>query len=332
MNDDINEILKKYYYNPETGFQSYAKLYKKVKIDFPHITIKQVKDFIKDQESAQVYSRNVKPQFNQTLVAGFGCVQMDLLDLNIYKGHNNRYRYILLVVDIYSRMLFALPLRTKGAKECFDAFISIRGEFVKAGYDIVNVVSDYGSEFKNKYFLDYYKENDIKAYYKNPDVFSGSLGIVDRMCATIRLLLNKYFIGTNTFEWVSVLPKLVSNINSSFQRTIKAVPIKIWEGDELNNQEIREPIKRLSVGDTVRVLNNASVFNKKHLTRFSQMVYKIEAIDGLGYRLVGLDRKYFDRELMKVSGNSGNVVLNRRGLLSRNRRGNRLERVRRMLG
>jgi hypothetical protein len=156
-----NELIKKYYYNPEIGFQSADKLYRKIRVDNPDagITLKQVQEFIKNQETAQVYKRNVKPQFNQTLVAGFGNVQMDLLDLNVYKGSNSGYKYVLLVIDIYSRMLFARPLKSKSVREVFDAFLSIRRGFVLVGYDIVNVVSDYGSEFKNKYFLGYYKEH-----------------------------------------------------------------------------------------------------------------------------------------------------------------------------
>jgi len=49
INSIIMELLNKLYYDPETGFQSKQKLYKKAKAIDNSITLKIVDDFLKRQ-------------------------------------------------------------------------------------------------------------------------------------------------------------------------------------------------------------------------------------------------------------------------------------------
>lgn len=49
----------------------------------------------------------------------------DIADLSVLAGENDKYRYILVVIDIFSRYLWLEPLRTKTGKEVLNAFKSI---------------------------------------------------------------------------------------------------------------------------------------------------------------------------------------------------------------
>ena len=46
----------------------------------------------------------------------------DIADLSSLAGENDKYRYILVVIDIFSRYLWLEPLRTKTGKEVLNAF------------------------------------------------------------------------------------------------------------------------------------------------------------------------------------------------------------------
>lgn len=81
----------------------------------------------------------------------------DIADLSSLAGENDKYRYILVVIDIFSRYLWLEPLRTKTGKEVLNAFKSIcaRGVVPK------KICTDSGAEFKFKGLDDFLKSNNV---------------------------------------------------------------------------------------------------------------------------------------------------------------------------
>ena len=124
----IEQIIKNTYYNPKTGFQSSIKLYKKLKIKYPEISLSKISDVINAQQTHQIHTipKLTTEHYNQTRAFGFGEIQMDLLDLSVYKSQNNQFRYILMATDIYSRKLFTRPLKTKNARETLNALLKLK--------------------------------------------------------------------------------------------------------------------------------------------------------------------------------------------------------------
>ncbi len=51
--DKLNEIIKKVYYDPNTGFQSPYKIYKRLKQTIPDIKVKDIKNVIDKQSIYQ---------------------------------------------------------------------------------------------------------------------------------------------------------------------------------------------------------------------------------------------------------------------------------------
>lgn len=100
--------LKKMFFNPRTGFISADKLYRKLKEKDTGLSLKQVRDWVRKQEVQQIHKQRGKVEYNRIIALGLGySLQVDLLDLSNYKSKNKGYRYILLVVDVYSRYAFA---------------------------------------------------------------------------------------------------------------------------------------------------------------------------------------------------------------------------------
>src|SRR5690348_9136263 len=109
----MEDILKTAFYDIRTGFVSANKLYAKLKPDYPDLTLKETKQFIKSQSTNQIHAEIKKDpeQYNQILALSIGECCMDLLDLSKYKSHNGGYTYILLIQDIYSRYIHGVPLK-----------------------------------------------------------------------------------------------------------------------------------------------------------------------------------------------------------------------------
>src|SRR5579871_4440385 len=105
--------LSELYYDPETGFQSAARLYKKAKELGADITLKEVQDFLKEQEVAQLTKPARKQKGFTTIKAAYpgDCMQMDIMVYDRFTFHN--YKYILCLVDVYSRRAAARAMTNR---------------------------------------------------------------------------------------------------------------------------------------------------------------------------------------------------------------------------
>ena len=121
-----------------------------------------------------------------------------ILDLTSLKKYNN-YRYLLRVIDVFSKYLHSVPLRTKTGKEVASALESI---FRDPKYTKpirkrpVWVRTDKGKEFLNTQFQTLLKREGIEFQVcRNPDV---KCAVVERVNRTLRDKLYRYFTYKNT--------------------------------------------------------------------------------------------------------------------------------------
>ncbi len=295
------DIIKSIFTNPKTGFKSVLNTYKEIKTLHPNlkITKKQVEEFISNQSVSQIHKQQKIPiqEFNQIKAPSLGMFQCDLIDVSNYKGYNSGFRYILIVVDIYSRFCFMEPITNKTSIKVLETFNKIHKKIIKNDVKIYSMYSDKGSEFKQ-----IQKElPDTKFFFKNVDNHRGT-GLIDNRIKFFRELLEKYLTHSKNLKWVDVVESLCDNINNTINRNTKHKAVDIWNRKEKNEQEFREPPKTYKVGDSVRIRTITDKFTKSSTGRFSNKIYKIVETDGLGYFLEGLTKKYFNVDLMIVKG------------------------------
>ena len=113
---------------------------------------------------------------------------LDILDLTDYGPENNKgYRYVLVILDYFSKYGFTTPLKNKNAQTMKDSFESI----IKSSKRSPNLLEgDRDRGFYNKIFQDFLKKDNIKLYSRN-----SSYGAVfaERFNRTIRVLLKRSF-------------------------------------------------------------------------------------------------------------------------------------------
>lgn len=105
-----DEYLKSVYYDPAQGLQSATKIYERVKRK--GYSLKDVKDFIRKQELAQVSFQPKKPVYIG-IIGKPNCYQQDLTFYPDYGGHNKGYTIIYTIININSRKAYAYPLKNK---------------------------------------------------------------------------------------------------------------------------------------------------------------------------------------------------------------------------
>ena len=91
----------------------------------------------------------------------------DLLDMIDYGIKNNKgYRYILVVIDNFSKFGWTIPLKNKYAQSITDAFSQI----IKTSRRKPNLLeTDDGKEYVNKIFNEFLINNNIKRYSRYTD-------------------------------------------------------------------------------------------------------------------------------------------------------------------
>ena len=127
------------------------------------MTQKNIKIFINE-----IYSKGPKTNYltNKTDDYHIDDIwSLDILDLKDYGPENNRkYRYVLVVIDNFSKFGFTIPLKNNNAQTIKDSFENV---LISSERKPNLIESDRGKEFYNNLFQDFLNKNNIKLYSRN---------------------------------------------------------------------------------------------------------------------------------------------------------------------
>lgn len=211
---------------------------------------------------------------------------MDLVFLNEERmlEQNEDYKYVLFVVDVYSRYAFARKLKDKKAITVKNEIISVIEE---ANAFPEKVWVDKGTEFYNK---------DLKAFFKKPKVgdktappiilystySKNKASIIERFNRTIKTLMFKQLLKNKNFKWIDILNDIVKKYNNTQHRGIENnTPTQVYKENVKLNTEV-EPLNtkppKFKVGDRVRVSYNKGVFDKSFYPSWSYEIFTIAEV------------------------------------------------------
>lgn len=301
------KLLSKLYYDPEEGFISQNKLYKKAKLINPKITHKDVKEFFKNNEVVQIHTIKKKTKEKLPIIGVIGHFQADLTFLTNFKRQNNGYHILLTAIEVNSRKGYAIPLKKKTQSAILEAI----KELVKQANNIKVLQTDNGNEFTNKAVSSFLKKQSIKQEFCQSED-KACLGKGERFNKTIKGMLNKYMTANNTTKWIDVLPKIVKNYNNTEHDTIKKAPIKVSLDDEkiilgdAIDKIVNSSKSNIEVGDKVRLPLKRNMFSKEG-KRFSSEVYIVSKINKKTLLVENKTERYKIDDVLKISQNSKSI-------------------------
>lgn len=266
--------LKDTYYNPETGYSSIAELSRRTKIKSSDI-----QKWLMEQE---VYTRHkpIKVRYKTRRVITSGIDQQwqaDLCDMSSLSNFNSNYRYILTVIDIFSKFAWAVPIKTKTGIEITKAF-----EKIFKTRKPRKMQTDKGTEFINKHTQNLFNKNKIQWFATENET---KAQIVERFNRTLKERMYKYFTAQNTKKWIDVVSKLVKNYNTSYHTSIKMTPeqasIPKNEGvvrDNLYSDDKQIAKPHFEVGDNVRISKHKGKFKKGYTPNYTSEIFVIKKV------------------------------------------------------
>ena len=267
------------------------------------MTQKNIKLFINE-----IYSKPPKRNYatNKTDVYHIDDIwSLDILDLKDYGPKNNRgYRYVLVVIDNFSKNGWTVPLKNKNAQTIKDSFENI---LISSKRSPNLIETDRGKEFYNNIFQEFLNRNNIKLYSRN-----SSYGAVfaERFNRIIRDLLKKPVFEKGDGNWIDVLPKITKQYNNRKHSSTKLTPIqaslKTNEGLVYKNLlDKRKKVRpKFQINDLVRTADLRKTFSKRDTTNWSYKLYKITEIinDTIpSYRLDNIKERYNESLLKRQS-------------------------------
>ena len=213
-----------------------------------------------------------------------------------YKISNNKsYRYIFIVIDNFSKYLWAIPLKNKYSQTITNEFSNILSTSKRKP---LKIESDSGTEFYNSIFQNFLKSKNIHHYSRFGDK---GPSIAERVIRTIRNLLKKPVFEKGKADWLSELPSVIKQYNNTIHHSTKMTPI---QSSKKSNQKLvynnlkddREVQKsKFKLGQLVRTADIKRVFSKGNSTNYSYKLYTITEIihDTIpSYRIDYLPERY----------------------------------------
>ena len=116
----------------------------------------------------------------------------DLVEMQEWKTSNKGYRYMLTVIDCFSKFAWSIPLKDKTGLTVLDAFKKI----IKESDRQPNFIwVDQGKEFYNKNMDEWLKQNNVLRYSTHGEHKSA---VIERFNRTLKENMWKRFTAENT--------------------------------------------------------------------------------------------------------------------------------------
>ena len=186
------------------------------------VSIKSAKAFLREQASAQLRQRAVRPPPEAYAPSGavFGTWAADIVYLRDYAGVNDKRAYLLILIELNSRYAYVRAMTNAKAASAAAAMSDIlaqNGADVADGVaPILHVRSDNGSEFGGE-FAELLGSRGIRLEHPEANTHE-RMGRLDRFVRTLRGLIGGLFDLTGSHRYIDALPDLIRNYNESPHR------------------------------------------------------------------------------------------------------------------
>ena len=233
----------------------------------------------------------------------------DLIDKSSLSKYNNNYKFILTVIDIFTKYAWAIPLKNKSGLSITNGFKTILSEGPLGGSESrkpEKLWVDRGSEFYNKTFKYLLKEYETKIYSTYSDL---KAVFIERFNRTLLHIISKPMFINGDGNWINILSDAVITYNNNIHSTLNMTPV-----DASNNPDkvkytfnFKNIKPKLKVGDYIRNADKRNIFSKGYTSNWNRELFKINEVlktQPPTYKIEDIngeiiEGKYYEQELLK---------------------------------
>ena len=131
-----------------------------------------------------------------------------------YETYNNGYRYLLTVIDTFSKQVWGVAVKNKGTQTVTAATKSV---FYTSKRKPKNLQTDDGREFFNNQFKHLIQSHKINNYSTYSCL---KASIVKRLNRTLKGMKWKKFSIQVNYKWINIYQELINEYNNTLHRTM----------------------------------------------------------------------------------------------------------------
>ena len=261
--------------------ESLEELYTNIK-SAPNYSAK-IEAFLRQYPLHSINKRITKKKFRRRRVLArfpFDVWMADLIEYPGLKWHNGNYKFVLLVVDVFTKMIYVEPMKRKLGENTAEAMEKILS---RVEMPPVMLVTDRGREFYNTNFSNVMFSNDIR-HFSTPSATKFKASVAERAIRTIKTKIERFMQHTNSKNWESILKTFVDNYNHTPHSAHKMRPVDVSSENRKLVFKRLYPKKssvikcKLKVGDKVRKIREKQEFEKGYTPNWSNEIYEIISV------------------------------------------------------
>ena len=246
--------------------------------------------------------RNLK---KRTIYSGFrgNIWGADLADMQLTRKFKKGFRFLLCVVDVFTKYPWGVLLKDKKDVSIVNAFQKMLKESRKPN----KIWVDKGSEFCKNYFKTWLKDNDIEMYSIHNE---GKSVVAERFIRTLKTKIYKYMTSISKNAYINKLEDIVGEYNNTYHRKIKMKHVEFKNNTYIDfKKEVNDKDPKFKVGDHVRISKFKNIFAERYTPNWSEEVFVVSKIkntvpwtyvinDLNGEKIIGI---FYEKELRKTN-------------------------------
>ena len=242
----------------------------------------------------------------------------DLADMQLLSKFNKGSRFLLCVIDIFSKYAWVIPLKDKKGVSIVNAFQKILDDSKRKANKIW---VDKGSEFYNNSFKKWLHDNNIVMYSANNE---GKSVVAERFIRTLKNKIYNYMTSISKNVYIDKLNDIVKEDNNTYHTSIKMKPVDVKDNADSDvKKEINDKYPKFKISDHVRISKYKNIFAKGYMPNWSEEIFVIKKIknavpwtyvinDLNGEEIIGT---FYEKELQKINQQEFRIekILKRKG-------------------
>ena len=197
----------------------------------------------------------------------------DLADMQLLSKFDKGFRFLLCVIDVFSKYSWVIPLKDKKGVSIVNVFQIILKEPKRKPNKIW---VDKGSGFYNISFKKWLQDNNTEMYSTHN---KGKSVIAERFIRTLKNKIYKYMTSISKNVYIDKLDDIVKKCNNTYHTSIKIKPVDLKDNTYIDfKKEVNDKNPKFKVGDHVRISKYKNIFAKGYMPNWSEEIFIIKKI------------------------------------------------------
>ena len=177
--------------------------------------------------------------------------------MQLIRKFNKGVRFLLCIIDIFSKYAWVVPLKDKKGVSIVTAFQYILKQSNRKSNKIW---ADNGSEFYNTSFKKWLQGNDIVMYSTHNE---GKSVVAERFIRTLKNKIYKYITLISKNVYIDKSGNIVNEYHNTYHTTIKMKPIDVEDNTYIDtDKNVNNKDPKFKVRDRVRISKYKNIFAK----------------------------------------------------------------------